>query len=578
MTHSFGLLTDRRAELTRAIEGILADVRDGRLRRTSETQTIDFKEEAGRRSGSIVEPGQPTNPLAAAALADEVACMANSPEGGALILGVEDTSGRIIGTELDIDWLRQRIYSAIEVAPTIVAHHVEGQRVLVVYVAAAPEPVEDTHGRFRWRVGDSCKPVDRSEWWEHRRTMQNFDEMAQRSTSGIADVRSEALTVLRKQAEAADPTVRPDLTPEELLRMVGASDSANMLTLAGKLTLTSLPTVVIELTVFDVPGGQVLSRTVPDVGSSALEQFQRIERALAVVNYNTTVAERFTHRPIPRVPISALREALLNAMIHRDWTRSEPIEVRWFELDSTLIVRSPGGFPPSITAGNILSHRAARYPALADLFRAMGFVDKQGVGVDRMYQAMIVLGHRPPLIEQIAGPFVETTLIGGTPVLSVIELMRELIPEARTSDYRIAIVLYLLFHRPFITVDVVAEALQASTEAARVALQTAAQTTVKGTSLIVKYNEVWMLGHSARSILRQEPNSPFAPLQYLGTDKHQAQKTVSLWLQEIGDITTGDLMTLTGMSRGTAKSRLDELVEHGTLEQVGSGRSARYRG
>lgn len=53
------------------------------------------------------------NPAAAVQMADEVACFANTPRGGAIILGVEDGSGQIIGTLLDRDWLRQRIYQLV---------------------------------------------------------------------------------------------------------------------------------------------------------------------------------------------------------------------------------------------------------------------------------------------------------------------------------------------------------------------------------------------------------------------------------------------------------------------------------
>lgn len=84
----------------------------------------------------------------------------------------------------------------------------------------------------------------------------------------------------------------------------------------------------------------------------------------------------------------------------------------WIELDSTLIVRSLGSFPTAISSDSVLSNRAARYSALADLYQALGLVDKRSDGVDRMYQAMIALGHRPPMVEEIAAPFVETTRVG----------------------------------------------------------------------------------------------------------------------------------------------------------------------
>ena len=97
---------DRRDQLRRDVDEILASERNGAITRIAETSSIDFKEEAGRRNGPDLEPGSEQNPTAAVKLADEVACMANSPGGGALILGVEDGTGVVLGTELNTDWLR----------------------------------------------------------------------------------------------------------------------------------------------------------------------------------------------------------------------------------------------------------------------------------------------------------------------------------------------------------------------------------------------------------------------------------------------------------------------------------------
>nr|WP_269081943.1 DUF5635 domain-containing protein [Corynebacterium epidermidicanis] len=528
--------------------------------------------ESGRIVKGLLEPGRFENLAALDPIAEEVACMANTPGGGALIVGIEDKAGRIIGTELDLDWLRQGIYSRIDVAPDIVEKRVQGQRVLVIYVAPAAEPVEDTGNRLRWRVGDSCKPVDRSEWWEYQRAQAGFDPMAQVNTATLADVRPGAMALARKW----DPAFA-ELTDQELLHGIGALDTQGFLSLAGKLLFSSAGSAVIELSIFDVHGGQVLNRVVPEPDKSCLEQLEHIEQALNVVNKNNTVVEGFAHKPVPEIPRSAVREAMLNAMIHRDWNRSEAIDVRWVELDSTLIVRSPGGFPPAITANNVLSNRSARYPALAELYRAVGLVDKQGVGVDRMYQSMIALGHRPPTIEEIAGPFVETTLVGGRPVLPVLELMSRIVPEARQEDYRIAIVLYLLFQRSFVSADEVARGLQSGSESAHNALEAARQTTVLGDPLVVPHGGVWLLGESCRNILRKADPTPFAPARYLSTDQDELHKTAVLWLWEVGDLATSDLMALAGISRGTAKACIDAMAEAGTVGPIGNGRSRRYR-
>ncbi|MCL1801954.1 MAG: ATP-binding protein, partial [Promicromonosporaceae bacterium] len=162
-------LLEDRAELERIVDTCLSELRAGELPSALERQRVDFKEEAGRRgAGGRILAGEITSTKAADQLADEVAAMANTPGGGALIVGVENRTGDLLGTQLDAEWLRKEIYLRIDVAPDVVERFERGIRLLVLYTAEAREPVEDTGDRIRWRVGDASMPVDRGQWWAHR--------------------------------------------------------------------------------------------------------------------------------------------------------------------------------------------------------------------------------------------------------------------------------------------------------------------------------------------------------------------------------------------------------------------------
>lgn len=576
MTHSG---TERRQELERHVRRILDSALDGRLLLTDENQSIDLKEEAGRRNGPDIEPGRTENPAAATALADEVACMANSPGGGALIVGIEDRSGQVIGTELGVDWLRHRISQGVGVAPDIIAEHLEGLRILLIYVAEAREPVEDTKGRIRWRIADHCKPIDRAQWWEHRDRASSLDPMAEKSSRTMADVRSPAVDLARRwHSGSADSTGQVTGTDEELLRSLGALRSDGHLTQAGALLFTSADRVTLEFTEFDVPGGTVSNTARPRADFSVLEQLNSIETVLSAANTSFTMERGLHHEQVRRIPERAVRESLLNGLIHRDWNRSAPTDVRWSDLDSSLTVRSPGGFPGAVTEENILSNRESRYPALADLFRALGLVDKQGVGVDRMYRDMIVVGHRPPDITEEPGQYVQCTLTGGRPVYPVLDCVRAILPEQRQQDFRIAVILYQLLHRSFITLESTAAALQSTDESAAVALEAARQSTVRSQPLIRRHKNAWVLGDTARSFLADayDPDSAFPIVPYLSTDTQNQSQVAVDWLDAFNSVTTGDMQFLTGTARGTVKRTLDSLISEGRLVSVGAGRSSRY--
>ncbi|WP_155297846.1 AlbA family DNA-binding domain-containing protein [Deinococcus kurensis] len=89
------------------------------------------------------------------------------------------------------------------------------------------------------------------------------------------------------------------------------------------------------------------------------------------------------------------REALLNALTHRDYTLRDAVHVHHFP--DRLEIMNPGGLPGGITPGNILRHQPKRRnPLLAESLARLGLVERAGVGVDKMYSLMLRHGKEPP--------------------------------------------------------------------------------------------------------------------------------------------------------------------------------------
>lgn len=83
-----------------------------------------------------------------------------------------------------------------------------------------------------------------------------------------------------------------------------------------------------------------------------------------------------------RYPLGALREALLNAFIHRDWTRSVDVEV--VNYTDRLEITSPGSLQNSMTLEKMLAgQRSPRNPIIVDIMRDYAYVDARGMGVRR---------------------------------------------------------------------------------------------------------------------------------------------------------------------------------------------------
>lgn len=574
-------LVEARATLRRAVDAVLAKLQIGVLPDNAELEHVDIKEEAGRRgSGGVLLPGQTQNTAAAAQLADEVACFANTPGGGALIVGIENRTGDLLGTALDRDWLRHSIYTRVDLAPDVEEREVGGVRLLVLHVAAANEPVEDTSGRMRWRVGTNCVAVDRSEWWLHRQTQVGHDSMASVTGRTVVDVSTGAVVAARRYLREAGSEHHATETVAELLRRLGVLHPDGRLTQAGVLLFCPADRTYLSMTVIDVEGGDVLLRPPDLAGLSVLEQLIVIEDRLDSLNTEVTVHGGFAEPSVRRLPPRAAREAVLNGLVHRDWLLAAPVTVTWVEADSALQVISPGGFTGGITAATVLAQRYARHPALADLFRALNLVEKQGMGVDRMYREMVALGHRPPVIVEEDGPRVRTRLVGGRPLVPVMALTGRIEPAVRRRDVRVALIVDDLLRHPFATPERLAGLLQRTMPEAAEALDTAAAECRVGASpLLTRFKDVWMLSPAAIRVVESAASAPERRARGILTYRRpeDAGTVVRPWLAVHPRITSGDYAALTGLTQAGSLNHLDRLVADGRLVRgEGKGRNAHF--
>jgi len=104
----------------------------------------------------------------------------------------------------------------------------------------------------------------------------------------------------------------------------------------------------------------------------------------------------------PEYPPFAVREAIVNAVAHRDYRLSgRKIEVRLFQ--DRLEIISPGGLPGHITLDNIVEEHFSRNPRIVRGLFYWGLIEELGLGIDRMIDEMLQAGHPAPQFE--ARPF-----------------------------------------------------------------------------------------------------------------------------------------------------------------------------
>lgn len=113
-----------------------------------------------------------------------------------------------------------------------------------------------------------------------------------------------------------------------------------------------------------------------------------VEQAIAFVQRNTPIGGQLEEggarrESLPAYPVEAIREAIVNALVHRDYLLSSTdIELSIYE--DRLEITSPGRLPNGITPARMLTGcRAARNQLIKDVMRDYGYLEHSGMGVPR---------------------------------------------------------------------------------------------------------------------------------------------------------------------------------------------------
>jgi ATP-dependent DNA helicase RecG len=101
----------------------------------------------------------------------------------------------------------------------------------------------------------------------------------------------------------------------------------------------------------------------------------------------------------PHVPSTALQEALLNAIMHRDYATDDPIQI--VVSPGNLLIRNDGSLPEKWTDADLLSRHKSlpRNPKIAFAFYLAGYIETWGRGVERIAAACRDAGKRAALFE-----------------------------------------------------------------------------------------------------------------------------------------------------------------------------------
>jgi len=254
--------------------------------------------------------------------------------------------------------------------------------------------------------------------------------------------------------------------------------------------------------------------------------------------------------------------------VHRDYflNQSVYVEVRPGRID----VVSPGGLLGGITPQNILRHAPfRRNPLLAEAFEAIGWVNRRGMGVDRIHEELLRLGKGMPRYEAD-----ESTVRLALPTKTHDAFARFVVKETREGrnlDLDDLLVLRALADRGQIDRWSGARALQGDEDEAAAKL-----VDLRERGFIVPHGRgrgtTYRLArqHSDLLLGRQATD------EALDLDGEAVRLRVQAVMIERGSLTNADVRRISGFSRTEVLRLMRELREERLVAIVGRGRSAHY--
>ncbi|WP_199698585.1 helix-turn-helix domain-containing protein [Deinococcus cavernae] len=280
-----------------------------------------------------------------------------------------------------------------------VQHHrlPNGARVLAVFVPQAPYVLAAPDGAVIAWDGLHLVPV--SPAFSEVSADQDFTAVVPPDAS-LADLDPAEVARLRSLGRRTEAASLPDLDFLRELGLLQPSGGALRPTLAAIL-LAGTPAALKA----HVPQSEVCyyHHASPDIEFHFREDLLRpIPALLTRLAELIQARNRFTPVQVGlfRIEVwdqdeAVYREALLNALTHRDYTLRDVVHVHHYP--DRLEIMNPGGLTGGITPGNILRHQPKRRnPLLAEVLARLGLVERAGVGIDKMFSLMLRHGKEPP--------------------------------------------------------------------------------------------------------------------------------------------------------------------------------------
>jgi len=347
----------------------------------------------------------------------QIICALANTDGGFLIFGVSK-KGEIKGLSCNLDRFQQDISNAnqeVHSRPIISTRvfEVESKNIVIVKIERANDKNAHTYkGAVYVRIGSTITKLEGQTLFDFLKNKQIlcFDE--QESDAKLTDLdekRIKSYLIKRNQENYLKTnTIKDFITSNMLGKANGEVKLKNVASLFfSKEPYRWHPQNEIRIVRFDgvQPIKTLAQRDLKD------DPFENIEQTIAFIRQNISksfiIPENSPRRiEVEEYPVGAIREAVINAVAHRDYYSYDSIQINIF--DDRIEINNPGGLPEGLTKEFFGKRSVRRNPITYRLLRDANYVEGLGTGIPRMINEMRKAGLKDPEFNFEAGFFVVT--------------------------------------------------------------------------------------------------------------------------------------------------------------------------
>lgn len=337
--------------------------------------------------------------------ASKTLCGLANTLGGILLIGI-DNKGGIKGIKENSDKLQQQISSAnqcVSPVPTISIelHKIEGKSIVLVIVQKASGRSYYTfQGAIYVRIGSTTKRLEGQTHLEFLRNRQilSFDESWDNSAK-IEDLEKEKIRdylKIRKQEDYLEnQNIESFLLSNRLASKNGNLKIKNSAVLLfAKNPIGFFPQIEIKLVQFSgIEPVEIISHKLIQKGI-----IESIEESLSFVKSNLNKKIKITdsarREEEYEYPFGVIREAIVNAIAHRDYFSKDAVQIYLFE--DRIEITNPGSLPQGLPKELFGTISVQRNPVIYRFLRDLGYVEGLGTGIPRMKNQMRQRGLSDP--------------------------------------------------------------------------------------------------------------------------------------------------------------------------------------